>query len=254
MTATRWLLLLTIALVVVAACMPGGQLDGEAAARLEIPAGSQHVWCVGQGTGVVLVNGIGNQASSSQWLKVQGQLAEDARVCRYDRPGTGDSPAPRSPGRGAEALDIELDAVVDHTTDGDVVLVAHSFGGYLARVYAERHPERVRGIVFVDALDPSVGLLRGTGANELREIAMADEQLDLRALESAAAAVTKLPDDFEIRVLVRERDVKWAWMDGQQRLAALSPRSNLEVVEDTGHQIPTDAPRAVTDAVRSLLG
>jgi pimeloyl-ACP methyl ester carboxylesterase len=91
---------------------------------------------------------------------------------------------------------------VDHTTDGDVVLVAHSFGGYLARVYAERHPERIRGIVFVDALDPSVGLLRGTGADELREIAMADEQLDLRALESAAAAVTELPDDIEIRVLV----------------------------------------------------
>ncbi len=55
MIATRGLPLLTIALVVVTACTSGGQLDGEAAARLEISAGSQHVWCVGQGPGVVLV-------------------------------------------------------------------------------------------------------------------------------------------------------------------------------------------------------
>lgn len=250
-SARRLLLLTTLALA--AACQPDGQLDGEVAASLELPVGTQQVWCVGQGPGVVLVNGLGDQASSRQWLDVQSQLADDARVCRYDRPGTGGSPPPTRGGRGPEALTHELGAVVDHTTDGEVVLVAHSFGGYLARLYAERHPQRVRGVMFVDALDPSVGLLRGTGADALGAVAMADEQLDRRALETAAAAVTQLPADIEIGVVVRERDVTQAWMEGQHRLAALSPRSNVEVVEDTSHQVPTDAPQTVADAVRRLL-
>lgn len=251
--SVRRLLWLAITLVVVAACEPGGQPGGATATSLEIPGGTQQVWCVGQGPGVVLVNGIGDQASSRQWLDVQGQLSQDARVCRYDRPGTGDSPPPGLSSRGPEVLELELEAVVDHTTDGEVVLVAHSFGGYLARLYAERQPERVRGIVFVDALDPSVGLLRGTGADDLGEVAMADEQLDLHALETAAAAVTELPIDIEIGVLVRERDVTPTWIEGQHRLAALSPRSDVEIVEDTSHQIPTDAPQAVAEAVRRLL-
>lgn len=42
-------------------------------------------------------------------------------------------------------------------------------------------------------------------------------------------------------------------MEAQQRIAALSSGSKLDVVEDVGHQIPTDAPQAVADAVRRLL-
>lgn len=249
---TRRLILLT-ALVLAAACQSDGQIDGEVAASLTIPGGTQQTWCAGRGPGVVLINGIGDQASSRQWLGVQSELAQDARVCRYDRPGTGDSAPPTRESRGPEALALELGAVVDHTTDGEVVLVAHSFGGYLARLYAERYPQRIRGIVFVEALDPSFGLLRGTGVDEFGAVAMADEQLDLPALEAAVAAVTELPDDLEISVLVRGRDVTQAWTEAQRRIAALSSRSKLDVVEDAGHQIPTDAPHAVADAVRGLI-
>lgn len=252
--SVKWLLGLTIMIVVVAACEPGGQPDGTTTTSLQTPGRTQQVWCAGQGPGVVLINGIGDQASSRQWLDVQAQLAQHARVCRYDRPGTGDSPPPTQSNRGPGALVVELDAVVDHTTDGEIVLVAHSFGGYLARLYTQRQPERVRGIVFVDALDPSVGLLRGTGVDDLGEVAMANEQLDLHALETAAAAVTEFPADIEVGVLVRERDVTPAWIEGQQQLAALSPRSYVDVVKDTSHQIPTDAPEAVAAAVRRLWG
>lgn len=251
--SARRLLWLTIAIVGVAACEPGGQPGGTTTTSLEAPGGTQQVWCAGQGRGVVLINGIGDQTSSRQWLDVQVQLSQHARVCRYDRPGTGDSPPPTQSNRGPEELELELDAVVNHTTDGEVILVAHSFGGYLARLYTERQPERVRGIVFVDALDPSVGLVRGTGVDDLGEVAMADEQLDLHALETATAAVTEFPPDIEVGVLIRERAVTPAWMEGQQQLAALSPRSHVEVITDTSHQIPTDAPQAIADTVRRLL-
>jgi pimeloyl-ACP methyl ester carboxylesterase len=36
-----------------------------------------------------------------------------------------------------------------------VVLVAHSFGGMIARAYAQAHPESVKGIAFVDCVHES---------------------------------------------------------------------------------------------------
>ncbi len=229
-------------------------VPGEETATLVVADGTQQVWCAGVGPAVVLVNGIGDEASSDQWLDVQRRLVDEARVCRYDRPGTGRSAPPESAGRGADALVAELQAVVEHATaDEPVVLVAHSFGGYLARLYAAEHPDRVRGLVFVDALDPSVGLLRGTGAENIDEVPMADEELDLAGIEEAAAAVTRLPGDPPVVVLQRDRDVPPTWAAGQERLAALSERAVTDVADDAGHQIPTDAPDAVADAVLRLL-
>lgn len=214
---------------------------------------AQRVWCAGAGPAVVLVNGIGDDASAAQWLDVHRELADRARVCRYDRPGTGDSAAPRTAGRGADALDAELDAVVRHAAGDDaVVLVAHSFGGYPARVYAARHPDRVAGLVLVDALDPSVGLARGTGAGTLADVPMAGERLDLRDVEAAAAAVAVLPGDPPLVVLSRGRDGSPAWTAGQEALAGLSARSRSAVV-DAGHQLPSEEPQAVAGAVEELL-
>jgi hypothetical protein len=96
-------------------------VPGEVAAEVGAPTGSQQVWCAGDGPAVVPVNGIGDDATSEQWIEVERALTS-TRVRRYDRPGTGADHAPRAAGRGAGELDAELDAVVDHAADrGPVV-------------------------------------------------------------------------------------------------------------------------------------
>jgi pimeloyl-ACP methyl ester carboxylesterase len=226
-----------------------GSVPGEAAAEVA----GQQVWCAGEGQAVVLVHGIGDEASSAQWTEVERRLAGEARVCRYDRPSTGESAPPDRAGRGADALVAELDAVVMHAAgDAPAVLVAHSFGGYPARLYADRHPDRVAGLVLVDALDPSVGVVRGTGAADLGAVAMAGEDQDLADVESATAAVTGLAPGLRLTVLSRGRDPSPAWSAGQDRLAGLVEGATVTVV-DAGHQVPTEAPDAVVDAVRGVL-
>lgn len=47
--------------------------------------------------------------------------------------------------------------------------------------------------------------------------------------------------------------VRALWLQLQDELAALSPRSKHVVVEDSGHMIPDEKPQAVIDAVRSVV-
>ena len=62
-------------------------------------------------------------------------------------------PEPTSPQNGVDDLVALLKATY---VPGPYVLVAHSFGGTIARVFAGEHPDEVKGIVFVDVLTPEL--------------------------------------------------------------------------------------------------
>ncbi len=104
------------------------------------------------GPTVILDAGIG--ASSLSWSLVQPLVARFARVYAYDRAGFGWSEPPqfedglRIASRMAEELRKLLRAA---EVPGPYILVGHSFGGYVARVYAERWPVEVAGLVMVDS-------------------------------------------------------------------------------------------------------
>ncbi|MGE0486000.1 MAG: alpha/beta fold hydrolase [Gammaproteobacteria bacterium] len=115
-----------------------------------------HIDCGGQAVPgrpvIVLESGIGG--FSLEWHAVKAALAREHRVCAYDRAGYGWSDAargPRSAARSAHELAILLAAA------GEVapyVLAGHSYGGYVVREFAARFPERVAGLVLIDAAAP----------------------------------------------------------------------------------------------------
>jgi len=112
-----------------------------------------HLFCAGRGAPtVVLEAGLGG--FSLEWLTVQRLVAEERRVCAYDRAGYGWSefgPAPRT----TSALISELKRLLDASGEkGPYVLVGHSFGGYVVQGFARRWPDAVTGIVLVDSSHP----------------------------------------------------------------------------------------------------
>jgi pimeloyl-ACP methyl ester carboxylesterase len=108
-----------------------------------------HARCLGEGRPVVLLEA-GIAASSVSWAAVQPQIAAFTRVCAYDRAGLAWSEAPSRPLTFARIVD-DLAAVLERAAPGErYVLVGHSFGSFVVRAYASRHPERVAGIVLVD--------------------------------------------------------------------------------------------------------
>jgi pimeloyl-ACP methyl ester carboxylesterase len=97
-----------------------------------------------------------------EWSLVQPGAAKFARVCSYDRAGDGWSdlgPHPRT----LHQIVYELHTLLDTAgVKAPLVLVGHSYGGWLVRLYASTYPADVDGIVLVEAgVDNPVAHLAG---------------------------------------------------------------------------------------------
>lgn len=104
-----------------------------------------------QGQPVVIFEA-GMGASSSSWLPVQRLLDSRIRSYRYDRAGYGRSPEAASR-RSASTMAAELlDVLASAGVDPPYILVAHSYGGIVAReILAAAGPDAIVGMVLVDA-------------------------------------------------------------------------------------------------------
>ncbi|MFJ4166651.1 alpha/beta fold hydrolase [Microbacterium sp. NPDC089698] len=117
---------------------------------------------------VILIGGL--RAAADYWNRtdtkpttVMQGVSERTRVCAYDRPGTvreGNAfsrsdpiPQPSSERSAVADLHALLGAADVH---GPFVLVGHSYGGCIARLYASTYPDQVNGMVLVDALSEAV--------------------------------------------------------------------------------------------------
>ncbi len=90
------------------------------------------------------------------------QVARTTRVCAYDRPDTRTKGAKRSTPRAQpHTVDADVDDLrrVLRAVDAPkpYVLVAHSYGGFIAELYARTHPADVGGLVMVDAVSSTIG-------------------------------------------------------------------------------------------------
>jgi pimeloyl-ACP methyl ester carboxylesterase len=113
-----------------------------------------HIHCIGQGTPTVVIDG-GAGTWSIFYSAVQKAVASRTRVCTYDRAGLGWSesgPTPRTSGRMVDELHRLLQAA---GVAPPVLLVGHSLAGYNVRIYQDRYPEQVGGLVLVDAAHES---------------------------------------------------------------------------------------------------
>jgi pimeloyl-ACP methyl ester carboxylesterase len=108
-----------------------------------------HVNVVGEGSPVVVFEA-GIAATSLSWRPVQLEISKLTTTASYDRAGLGWSDASSSP-RGIGQVVEELHALLDCAgLAGPWILVSHSYGGLVARVYVQRYPAEVAGMVLAD--------------------------------------------------------------------------------------------------------
>jgi pimeloyl-ACP methyl ester carboxylesterase len=249
-----------------------------------------HLWCAGSGTpAVILDSGLGG--TSADWGYVQPDVARFTRVCSYDRAGMGYSdpgPSPRTARRIAGEL---AELLARGGIDGPVVLVGASIAGFTARVFASDHPERVAGLVLVDAthedqqhevpalarfvpLLSTIGALRLLGVSfgqRVESLAPSAQQF-ARATSFRGAGFRAAADELthvwesvsEVRssrrkltvpvvVVTGARGADENWKRLQRDQASLSDRGCVVVAQRSGHVVPIDEPQVIVDAIRSVV-
>ena len=152
----KWFGLVLIALVVLG--MAYQTIATEIDKRTYAPRGQlytvnshqMHLVCLGEGSSTVILQS-GATAESLWWHWVQEQLAQQTRVCAYDRSGLGFS-EPSSGLRDGIAIVSELHTLLEKAgVKPPYIMAGHSFGAVWTRIYAAQYPEQVAGIVLVDS-------------------------------------------------------------------------------------------------------
>ena len=135
---------------------PSGPAPGD---LVDIGGHKLHIRCVGPaGETPTVILEAGGGGYSKDWSRVQDLLSRRARTCAYDRAGLGWSepgPAPRTMRQEVFELHALLTAA---RVPGPYVLVGHSIGGLVVRLYTEQYGSNVVGIVLVDPTHESAVL------------------------------------------------------------------------------------------------
>jgi len=296
MALRHWLLsILFLAPAELSAIAAGGDVAG----NFDIGGGrTMYLECRGTGSPTVFIVP-GGRAAADEWTKdstVFADVAAFTRVCTYDRPGVLLSDG--RPGRSdpmpmpttAAASVADLHALVGAAKiNTPFVIVGHSFGGLVVRLYAMTYPDDVDGMVLVDALSEFLRaaetpeewvwqrkILDGDLTEALKvypDIERADADVSFDQL-LAASPLQPMP------LAVLSADRPWgplvpgfiangllapdtppnvgyvtdrAQKVAQAKLAALVPGSTHPTKTDSGNVIQHDNPQLVTDSIRAVV-
>ncbi len=221
------------------------------------------------------------------WARTGADFAASARALAnegvaslsVDLPGFGSSPLPRGVG-GAEFYADALEGFLGDVVQEPIILVGHSFGGSVALVLAARHPAFVRHLVLTGTprlIRTEAGSspwayrawrwARHRGLVSEARLARARQRYGSLAYRRAQGPlreilVASVNEDYEQRLasLVVPVTLVWGENDAEVPVAtALEAKSrvtsgaDVRVLPGVGHQVPIDAPEALSDAVRAAL-
>jgi pimeloyl-ACP methyl ester carboxylesterase len=262
---------------------PASPTPDKIVGNVDIGGRSLYVICVGTGSPTIIFES-GWGADYGLWSKIMLPMSKSARVCAYDRAGIGPSdPAPIP--RTTRDMMMDLHALLtEANVPGPYVLVGHSLGGFIVRLYADEHPEEVIGMVLVDSSHPDQdsalpAALPPESPNEsqcvknlrniLTEVVDPKELPEGLDFEASAAQVRDLGllGDLPLGVVTAGLGVcdlgaggpadaaglDQVWHDLQKELTMLSSNSFQIIAERSGHNIPTDQPEAVIEAIQQVI-
>lgn len=114
-----------------------------------------HYYSKGEGETVfVFITGSGTPCAYTDFYGLQKQLSKYGQTITFDHAGSGWSKTTKEPRKIANLVE-ELSILIDKVAgEKKVVLVCHSLGSLEAIGYAQKYPERMSGMIFLDSGTP----------------------------------------------------------------------------------------------------
>ena len=203
------------------------------------------------------------------WNRVQPAVSKVTTTVSYDRAGIAWSePAPEP--RDARQVAREL-----HTALGNAhvpppyVLVGHSFGGPLIRVFAGLYPNEVAGLVLIDPTQEE--FIYWNQARHTNQLSQEDRELKKILMTSLdEARESRVPAGVPVTLItamgpsvfpdfVPEADrqeirfLKPMWLKFHSDWLEKIPNSKHIVTQDSSHAVPFEQPELVIDAILQVL-
>jgi len=234
---------------------------------IDIGGYSLKVNCCGKGTPTVIFeSGLGDD--NEVWTLVQPETSKNTRTFSYDRASlrnsdTGD--LPRTSLEQVHALHTVLNKAKLKAT---YIIVAHSIGGYNARLFAGTYPKEVCGIIFVDCSHENQfedRVKRSTSKEiEMVKSQLIGEEQTFDELLISAKQVKEIRKKDALRnipIIVLTADHKGeesssiteeTWLNYQNDLVSLSDYSKHIFACDSSHYIQNDKPQLLIDAIKGI--
>jgi len=223
-----------------------------------------------KGHGPIILFESGGGDDWTEWQPILAPLyqATGATLVTYDRAGFGSSELDSTQTSLSQQISSLKTGLAKLHLDQQCVLVAHSFGGYFATLFAATYPAQVQGVVFVDATQ--VAFWTDAQVNGfLTEYAPVKEQVrrtapgrywmyvDMPTITQQMRQ-TRFPPRVPAVLLLAEHspfataDETRRWRQAQRQFVAQAPNRRLVLAIGSGHYIMRDKPALVVSTIARL--
>lgn len=225
----------------------------------------------GQGSPtIVMLNGSGGPLEG--WHRLYPEIEQLGTVMAYDRPGVGASGRPREPQMGTTVI-LQLRALLREIgAKPPFLLVAHSFGGLHANLFARVYPEETCGVLFIEATAPNDVLnmkryrsaLQRAVTGLLDRVSPPDPNDEVSNEAETVEEIAEAPDFPPIPVTVLsggKRLPRWMVSSAaqqerernQQGLVRLSPLGERVIARRSAHFPQMSEPQLVLEELAKLI-
>ncbi len=220
------------------------------------------ITCEGSGSPTIVTEAGYDSSGLDTWVALMDPFAQTSRMCAYDRAGTGMSdPRTRTHGVTSATEAEELHTLMQHAgIESPYVLVAHSYGGFVARLFAAGNPQEVSGMVLIESSheDEVPAYDRYYHGGPEADWVDGGTRLDIHRTADLLHTTARSYGDIPLLVIQAHRydDVlsESLWRRTQADLATLSTDGVLIRSGSGGHFVQDDNRELVLAGVRAVVG
>ena len=227
--------------------------------RVDIGGYSLAISCRGAGSPTIVLEAGYDSSGLDTWADLLDPMAAISHVCTYDRAGIGvNDPRPKGTITSMSEADELRRLLQDAGIAGPYVIVAHSYGGFIGRLFAARYRAETDGLVLIDSSheDEIVPYRRYYGNDPAGRWIDGGDPIDIGATVRALRRTARDYGDMPLAVIQagEYEDVLSValWNRTQADLATLSTDA-VHVQATGGHFVMNDDPKVILAVVRDLV-